>query len=52
LATGNVDPSEPDVPLCARIGCMLRIAGLPVWVGPSDVVTGARAVMGWTEEAV
>jgi X-X-X-Leu-X-X-Gly heptad repeat protein len=31
---------------------MLRIAGLPVWVGPSDVVTGARAVMGWTEEAV
>jgi uncharacterized protein YoxC len=31
---------------------MLRIAGLPVWVGPSDIVAGARAVAGWTDEAV
>ena len=31
---------------------MLRIAGLPVWVGPSDMVAGARAVLGWTDEAV
>jgi hypothetical protein len=31
---------------------MLRIAGLPVWIGPSDVIAGARAVAGWTDEAV
>lgn len=31
---------------------MLRIAGLPVWVGPSDVVAGARTLMGWTAGAV
>ncbi|MGH8965283.1 MAG: hypothetical protein ACRDXB_08130, partial [Actinomycetes bacterium] len=31
---------------------MLRIAGLPVWVGPSDVIAGARAVVGWSDEAV
>ena len=28
-----------------------RIAGLPVW-GPSDVIGGMRAVLGWTDEAV
>lgn len=31
---------------------MLRVAGLPVWVGPSDMVVGARAVLGWTDDAV
>lgn len=32
--------------------CMvMRIAGLPV-LGPSDLLAGARAVAGWTEEAV
>lgn len=30
----------------------LRIGGLPVLFGPSDVVTGVRAVMGWTDDAV
>jgi hypothetical protein len=30
---------------------VLRIAGLPVW-GPSDVVAGARAALGWTDDAV
>ncbi len=30
---------------------VLRIAGLPVW-GPSDVIAGARAALGWTDEAV
>ena len=29
----------------------LRIAGLPVW-GPSDVIAGARAALGWTDDAV
>lgn len=28
-----------------------RIAGLPVW-GPSDVIDGMRAVLGWTDDAV
>ena len=31
---------------------VLRIAGLPVWVSPSDMIAGARAVMGWTDDAV
>ncbi|WP_232664190.1 hypothetical protein [Pseudonocardia sp. TRM90224] len=31
---------------------VLRIGGLPVWVGPSDMIAGARAVMGWTDDAV
>ena len=31
---------------------VLRVAGLPVWVGPSDLVATARAVVGWTDEAV
>ncbi|HVL85552.1 MAG TPA: hypothetical protein VM367_14880, partial [Pseudonocardia sp.] len=30
---------------------VLRIAGLPVF-GPSDLVAAARAVVGWTDEAV
>ncbi|MFC5211625.1 hypothetical protein ACFPM0_34450 [Pseudonocardia sulfidoxydans] len=30
---------------------VVRIAGLPV-LGPSDVLAGARAVAGWTEDAV
>lgn len=30
---------------------MLRIAGLPVW-GPTDMIAGARAVLGWTDDAV
>jgi hypothetical protein len=30
---------------------VLRIAGLPVW-GPSDVVAGVRAALGWTDDAV
>jgi len=29
----------------------MRIAGLPVW-GPSDMIIAARAVLGWTDEAV
>lgn len=29
----------------------MRIAGLPVW-GPTDMITAARAVLGWTDEAV
>lgn len=31
---------------------VLRIAGLPVWVGPSELMAGARATMGWTDDAV
>lgn len=31
---------------------VLRIAGLPVWVGPSEMISGARAVLGWTDDAV
>jgi hypothetical protein len=31
---------------------VLRVAGLPVWVGPSEVVAGIRAAVGWTDEAV
>lgn len=34
------------------IGGMLRIAGLPVLAGPSDVLAAVRAVAGWTDEAV
>jgi uncharacterized protein YoxC len=30
----------------------VRIGGFPVWVGPSDVIDGAKAVMGWTDEAL
>lgn len=30
----------------------LRIGGLPVLIGPSDVIAGVRAVMGWTDDAV
>lgn len=30
----------------------LRIGGLPVLIGPGDVIAGARAVMGWTDDAV
>lgn len=30
---------------------VLRLAGLPVW-SPTDVIAGARAVMGWTDEAI
>src|SRR4051794_28698765 len=31
---------------------MVRIAGVPVWVSPSELIGGARAVLGWTDEAV
>ena len=31
---------------------MVRIAGFPVWVSPSELAEGARAVLGWTDEAV
>jgi ABC-type transporter Mla subunit MlaD len=31
---------------------VLRLGGLPVWVGPSDLIAGARVVMGWTDDAV
>lgn len=30
---------------------VLRLAGLPVWT-PTDMIAGARAVMGWTDEAI
>jgi ABC-type transporter Mla subunit MlaD len=29
----------------------LRIGGLPVLLGPSDLIGGAKAVLGWTDEA-
>ena len=31
---------------------VVRIAGLPVWVGPTELVAGAREVLGWTDEAI
>jgi len=30
---------------------VLRLAGLPVWT-PTDMIAGARAVMGWIDEAI
>ena len=30
---------------------VLRLAGLPVWT-PTDMIAGARAMMGWTDEAI
>jgi hypothetical protein len=44
-ARAPVAPMREDRPM------VLRIAGLPVWVGPTDMIAGARAVMGWTDEA-
>lgn len=31
---------------------VVRVAGLPVWVGPGDLVAAARTMVGWTDDAV
>jgi len=31
---------------------VLRIGPVPVWVAPSELVASARAVLGWTDDAV
>src|SRR3954451_71788 len=31
---------------------VLRFGPVPVWVAPSELMAGARAVLGWTDDAV
>ena len=44
-------PTEGGGP-CEDLRMVVRIGGLPVWVGPTELVAGMRGVLGWTDEAM
>lgn len=31
---------------------VLRVAGLPVWIGPAEMIDGTRTMLGWTADSV